>query len=67
MLVTQAHFVAALSKIQPSVSAQQRRKYLSLRQKLQGSVPIDAGASSSGRRARFDADADDAPTPTPAT
>jgi ribosome biogenesis ATPase len=67
VLVTQAHFVAALSKIQPSVSAQQRRKYLSLRQKLQGSVPIDAGASSSGRRARFDADADDAPTPTPAT
>lgn len=67
VLVTQSHFIAALSKIQPSVSAQQRRKYLSLRQKLQGSVPIDAGAPSSGRRARFDADADDASTPTPAT
>ncbi|KAJ9477455.1 Ribosome biogenesis ATPase RIX7 [Pseudozyma hubeiensis] len=41
VIVMHSHFVAALSKIQPSVSAQQRRKYLSLRQKLQGSVPIE--------------------------
>ena len=65
--VMQSHFVAALSKIQPSVSAQQRRKYLSLRQKLQGSVPIGAESAGSNRRARFEADADDANTPTPAT
>lgn len=70
VLVNQEHFVAALSKIQPSVSAQQRRKYLSLRQKLQGSVPIDGGSSaSSNRRPRFDPDGDDgdAGNPAPAT
>lgn len=66
VIVMQSHFVAALSKIQPSVSAQQRRKYLSLRQKLQGSVPIDGGSSGS-RRAKFDADADEPNTPTPAS
>lgn len=64
--VMHSHFVAALSKIQPSVSAQQRRKYLSLRMKLQGSVPIDAASGGNGRRARFDADADDPNTATPA-
>ena len=67
VIVMQSHFVAALSKIQPSVSAQQRRKYLSLRQKLQGSVPIDGGSAGSSRRARFEPDGEDANTPTPAT
>ncbi|TKY89196.1 hypothetical protein EX895_001727 [Sporisorium graminicola] len=68
VLVMQAHFVAALAKIQPSVSAQQRRKYLSLRQKLQGSVPIDAGSSGGGRRARFEGEGEgeDGSGPTPA-
>lgn len=64
--VMHSHFVAALSKIQPSVSAQQRRKYLSLRQKLQGSVPIDGGSSGNGRRARFEADGEDSNAATPA-
>ncbi|SPO21583.1 related to RIX7 - AAA-type ATPase required for biogenesis and nuclear export of 60S ribosomal subunits [Ustilago trichophora] len=69
VIVMHSHFVAALSKIQPSVSAQQRRKYLSLRQKLQGSVPIDGGNSSNRRGGKFDADGDDtnANTPTPAS
>uniref|UniRef100_V5ET01 AAA+ ATPase domain-containing protein n=1 Tax=Kalmanozyma brasiliensis (strain GHG001) TaxID=1365824 RepID=V5ET01_KALBG len=70
VIVEQSHFVAALSKIQPSVSAQQRRKYLSLRQKLQGSVPIDGGSTGEKRQrggGRFEGDADDASTPTPAT
>ena len=65
VIVMHSHFVAALSKIQPSVSAQQRRKYLSLRQKLQGSVPIEGGSGTS-RRGRFENDGDDANTPTPA-
>lgn len=64
VVVEQSHFVAALSKIQPSVSAQQRRKYLSLRQKLQGSVPIEGGSSGASRRGRFEGEGDDgAPTP----
>ncbi|SNX82684.1 related to RIX7 - AAA-type ATPase required for biogenesis and nuclear export of 60S ribosomal subunits [Melanopsichium pennsylvanicum] len=67
VMVMHSHFVAALSKIQPSVSAQQRRKYLSLRHKLQGSVPIEEG--SGGRRAaNYDGDGGDPPNaPTPAT
>ncbi|PWZ03290.1 AAA-domain-containing protein [Testicularia cyperi] len=40
VIVTNTHFLHALDKIQPSVSAQQRKKYLSLKHKLQGSVPI---------------------------
>ncbi|GAC96949.1 hypothetical protein PHSY_004533 [Pseudozyma hubeiensis SY62] len=67
VIVMQSHFVAALSKIQPSVSAQQRRKYLSLRQKLQGSVPIEGGSSGNGRRGRFEGDGDDSNAATPAS
>lgn len=66
VIVMHSHFVAALSKIQPSVSAQQRRKYLSLRQKLQGSVPIDGGSGANRREARFEGEGQDAGAPTPA-
>ncbi|SAM78092.1 related to RIX7-AAA-type ATPase required for biogenesis and nuclear export of 60S ribosomal subunits [Ustilago bromivora] len=61
--VMHLHFVAALSKIQPSVSAQQRRKYSSLRQKLQGSVPINGRSATNKREGRFEGDGDDTTTP----
>ncbi|SJX61383.1 related to RIX7-AAA-type ATPase required for biogenesis and nuclear export of 60S ribosomal subunits [Sporisorium reilianum f. sp. reilianum] len=66
VIVMHSHFVAALSKIQPSVSAQQRRKYLSLRQKLQGSVPIEGASSGTSRRAPFEGEGEDASGPAPA-
>lgn len=53
--VTQSHFRAALDKIQPSVSAQQRRKYLSLKNKLQASSGVQVTNTKDNTNLRADA------------